>query len=138
VVNGASAPLLCPSGAKTCFCLLPGSLELAHARRAGGPLSVGLGSVQLVALAGVLSLCSQIVQITCGHGFVCCQSDGGWSVVGAGESATGESAAALGARWGVVELVVVVEGRLVGLRELLAVLFDVRRGLDLLFANRYL
>jgi hypothetical protein len=33
--------------------LLAGSLELAHARLAGGSLSVGLGPVELVALAGV-------------------------------------------------------------------------------------
>jgi hypothetical protein len=66
---GAGAPLLSLSGAKACFCALGGSLELAHARRAGRPLSIGLGLVQVVALAGVLSLCSQIVQVPGGHGF---------------------------------------------------------------------
>jgi hypothetical protein len=65
----ASAPLLCLGGAKTCFCLLTGSLEPAHPCRAGEPLSIGLGLVQVVALAGVLSLCSQIVQMPGGHAF---------------------------------------------------------------------
>jgi len=55
VADRASAPLLCLSGAKTCFCLLAGALELAHPCRACGPLSVRLGLVQIVALAGVLS-----------------------------------------------------------------------------------
>ena len=53
-------------------------------------------------------------------------------------SAAGESTSALGVRRGVVELEVVVERRLVGLGELLAVLLDVRRGLDLRFGNGYL
>ena len=65
----ASAPLLGLCSAKTCFCLLTRSFELAHACRAGGPLSVGLGLVQVETLAGVLCLGSQIVQMLGGHGF---------------------------------------------------------------------
>jgi hypothetical protein len=81
VALSASAPLLCLSGAKTCFCLLAGSLELAHACRAGGPLSIGLGLVQLVTLAGILSLCSQVVQMPGGQGVECRAGGGGRSVV---------------------------------------------------------
>jgi hypothetical protein len=54
-------------GAETRFGLLAGPFELPQARRAGGPLSVGLRLVQLVTLAGVLSLCSQIVKVFDGH-----------------------------------------------------------------------
>src|SRR4051812_42840792 len=61
-----------------------------------------------------------------------------WLAGCGGASAPGESASALGVGRGVVELVVVIEGRLVRLRELLAVLGDIRRGLDLLLGNRYL
>src|SRR5690349_18949070 len=53
-------------------------------------------------------------------------------------SAAGESASALGVWRGVVELVMVVEGRLVRLGELLALLLDVGRGLDLLLGHRHL
>jgi hypothetical protein len=45
VARWASASLLGLRGAKTCFCPLAFSLELAHACRAGEPLSVGLGLV---------------------------------------------------------------------------------------------
>jgi hypothetical protein len=50
-------------------------------------------------------------------------------------SAAGEAATALGIRRCVVEFVVKVEGRFVCLGEFLAVLFDIRRGLDLLFSH---
>ena len=87
VACSASAPLLCLDGAKTCFCLLAGSLELAHARRAGGPLSIGLGGlVQVVALAGVLSLCSQIVRVPGGHAAGAVTACGGRSAVRRGVS----------------------------------------------------
>ena len=71
VVRSASAPLLCLCGAKTRFCLLGGAFELAQARQAGGAWSVHLGLVELVTLAGVLSLYSQIVQMPGGHGLQC-------------------------------------------------------------------
>ena len=88
VACGASAPLLRIDGAKTCFCPLAGSLELAHSRRAGGPLSVGLGLglVQVVALAGVLSLCSQIVRVPGGHAAGAVTACGGRSAVRRGVS----------------------------------------------------
>jgi hypothetical protein len=63
----ASASLFSLRGAKTRFCALAGSFELAHTCWADGPLSVGLGLVQLVALAGILSLCSQVVQMPGEH-----------------------------------------------------------------------
>jgi hypothetical protein len=63
--------LLSLSKAKPCFCLLVGPLELTQPRRAGGPLSVGLRFVQLVALAGVCSLRSQVVQVIGGHALGC-------------------------------------------------------------------
>ena len=66
-LGAASAPLLSLSGAKTCLCPLAGSFELAHTCQARRPLSVGLGFVQVVTLTRVLSLCSQIVQMPCGH-----------------------------------------------------------------------
>lgn len=53
-------------------------------------------------------------------------------------SAAGKSAAALRVRRGVVELVVVVVRRFVGLRQLLAVKFDVWRGFDLILGDGYL
>src|SRR5947209_5398932 len=53
-------------------------------------------------------------------------------------SAAGESAPALRAGRGVVELVVVVEDRLVRLGELLAVLLDVGRALDLCLGDCHL
>src|SRR6185437_9464798 len=56
-----AAPRL--SKAEACFRLLVVPLELAQPCGAGGLLSVGLCSVQLVALAGVISLRSQIVQV---------------------------------------------------------------------------
>ena len=43
--------------------------ELADERGAGGRLSVGLGVVPVVTLAGVLSLDSRIVEVSGGHGF---------------------------------------------------------------------
>jgi hypothetical protein len=48
----------------------------------------------------------------------------------------GESASALGLRWGVVELVVVIQSRLVCLGELLAVLLDGWCRLDPLLGYR--
>src|SRR5436305_951335 len=71
-----------------------------------------------------------------GHGLECRGAVAGLS--SAEMSTAGESASALGVRRCVVEFVVVVERRLVGLRELLPVLFDVRRRLDLLLGDRYL
>jgi hypothetical protein len=53
---------------KAGFCLLAGSLELAHAFRAGGPRSIHLGLVQIETLTGVESLGSKIVQMIGGHG----------------------------------------------------------------------
>src|SRR5579884_1824593 len=58
--RAASAPFLSLSGAKTWLCPLVGPFEL-HTCLARGP-PVGLGVVQPVALAGALSLCSQLVQ----------------------------------------------------------------------------
>ena len=69
VARRASSALLGLSGAQAFFCLLAGSLELAHACGAGRPLSVGPGLVQVVTLAGVLSLDSQIFKVPRGHGF---------------------------------------------------------------------
>src|SRR6185437_14349780 len=68
---GIVRALVCPGGtlllglskAEACFRLLVVPLELAQPCGAGGLLSVGLCSVQLVALAGVISLRSQIVQV---------------------------------------------------------------------------
>jgi len=60
-VRAATAPFLCLCGAKTRFCLLVSAFELPQARQTGGTWSVDLGLVELVPLAGVLSLCSQIV-----------------------------------------------------------------------------
>ena len=68
VARSARAPFRCLSEAETCFCLLGGPLQLAHARRARGAWAIGLGLVQVVALAGVLSLRSQVVEIPGGHG----------------------------------------------------------------------
>jgi hypothetical protein len=62
-----STLLLSLRKAKACFGLLAGPLELAQACRAGGSLSVGLRFVELVALAGVVSLRSQIVKVIGGH-----------------------------------------------------------------------
>src|SRR6478672_8350227 len=62
----------------------------------------------------------------------------GWSVVRGDASAASESASALGLGRRVVELVVVIKRGLICLRELLAVLCDVRRGSDLLLAHPYL
>jgi hypothetical protein len=61
------APLLGLGKAKACFCLLVGTLKLAQALRAGGPLSEGPRLVQLVTLAGVLSLCPKIVEVIGWH-----------------------------------------------------------------------
>jgi hypothetical protein len=69
-------------------------------------------------------------------GFNAGRGGGRRSVVAPMGSAAGESPSALGVGRGVVELEVVVERRLVGLGELLAVLLDVRRGLDLLLGHR--
>ena len=62
-----SASLLSLSGVETLLCLLAGAFELAQACQAGGTLSVDPGLVELVALTGVLSLCSQIVLTPGGH-----------------------------------------------------------------------
>ena len=70
VARRASAPLLCLSSVKAGFCLLAGSLELAHPCRAGEPRSIRLGLVQIETLTGVESLGSKIVQMIGGHGFV--------------------------------------------------------------------
>jgi hypothetical protein len=67
VAHVVSALLLTLSKTKACFRPLAGPLELAQTVRAGGPLSVGLRFVELVALAGVLSLRSQIVKVIGGH-----------------------------------------------------------------------
>jgi hypothetical protein len=93
-VRSADASLLCLSGAKTRFCLLVGAFELAQARQAGGALPVDLGLVELIALAGVLSLGSQIVQMPGGLGFSV-EGRGWHSCRGAEGSAAGESASAL-------------------------------------------
>jgi hypothetical protein len=61
------APLLGLGKAKACFCLLVGALKLAQALRAGRPLPEGPRLVQLVTLAGVLSLCPQIVEVIGWH-----------------------------------------------------------------------
>jgi hypothetical protein len=71
VARIVSALLLSLSKAKACFRLLVGPLELTQSCRAGGPLSVGLRFVELVALAGVRSLRSQVVQVIGGHAFGC-------------------------------------------------------------------
>jgi hypothetical protein len=63
----ARALLLSLSKAKAGLRLLVGPLELTQSRPAGGPLSVGLRFVELVALAGVCSLRSQVVQVIGGH-----------------------------------------------------------------------
>lgn len=113
VLARIARPLLLSLGkAKACFCLLAGALELAQAFCAGGPLSVGLCLVELIALAGVLSLRSQIAEVIGRHvrgveGELCSAGRRG------GESAAGESASALGVGRGVVQLVVVVQSRLV-------------------------
>src|SRR5579884_2591016 len=52
--------------------------------------------------------------------------------------AAGQPAAAFGVGWGVVELVVVVKGRLVRSGKLIAVQFDVGGGLNLVFRDRNL
>jgi hypothetical protein len=66
------SPLLLSLGkAKACFRLLVGPLELTHSCRTRGPLSVGLRFVELVALAGVCSLRSQVVQVIGGHALGC-------------------------------------------------------------------
>jgi hypothetical protein len=57
----ASTALLGLGGAKTCFCLLIGPLELAQTCRTRVPRSVGLRFVQPVALPRVSSLGAQIV-----------------------------------------------------------------------------
>jgi hypothetical protein len=62
-----STLLLSLGKTKACFRPLAGPLELAETGRAGGPLSVGLRFVELVALAGVVSLRSQIVKVIGGH-----------------------------------------------------------------------
>ncbi len=69
IAGSASATHLSLSSPKTCLCPLAGSLELAHTRLAGGPLSVRLGLVQVVTLAGVLSLGSEVVEMRGGHRF---------------------------------------------------------------------
>jgi hypothetical protein len=45
------------------FRLLARSLKFTHAGLAGGSLSVGPGFVELVTLAGMLSLSAQIIQM---------------------------------------------------------------------------
>jgi len=67
VAHIVSMLLLSLSKTKACIRPLAGPLELAQTVRAGGPLSVGLRFVELVALAGVLSLRSQIVKVIGGH-----------------------------------------------------------------------
>ena len=64
-----TTPFLCLGGVQARFGLFTGPLELARAFGAGGPLSVGLGLVQVITLAGVLSLDSQVVEVPAGHGF---------------------------------------------------------------------
>jgi hypothetical protein len=49
--------------AKACLRLLVDSFKLEKTCRAGGPLSVGLRFVELVTVAGVFGLRSQIVQV---------------------------------------------------------------------------
>jgi hypothetical protein len=68
LVRGAGDPLLRLGGAKARFCLLGDSLELAQPCRAGGALSVGLGLVEVISLAGMPSLRSEIIEMTGGHG----------------------------------------------------------------------
>lgn len=68
VVRVAGGPLLCLGRVKTCFCLLACPLELTHACGARGALSIGPGLAQVIPLAGVPSLCSQIVEVAGGHG----------------------------------------------------------------------
>lgn len=61
-------PRLGLGGTKTCFCLLICPLQLSQTHRAGEVLPKGLRLIELVALAGVLGLCLQVVQVLDGHG----------------------------------------------------------------------
>jgi hypothetical protein len=56
--------------AKTFFGSGRCALKFSHAGRAGGPLAIRSGFIEVIALAGVLSLCSKIVQMRFGEGRV--------------------------------------------------------------------